>query len=636
MADNIRNSKPELNRIGQWVDETVQLWDAQRKSFERTWYDNNFFDDGHHFRFVSRTTGKVVDLSKIRGMQAPQRAIPKASRQIRGVANLLLQPDYIPIIYPEQVNRGYYDTKESYAAAQEIAADMAKNIGHWLLEEWGQNEIEDQLVQMVLLAAKNSVSYMKIWPDAVDEKINTSVRDAFEVYLNGSLTEIYDSPAIIEAHPMLIAEIKANEMFDPEQTAKLNPDNKYASSEVKDAYMRSRYGNLNDVDRTESLIVKEAFIKEYLNDDNIERIGSEFSHVLEGKKKGDMVMRHAFTAGGIALRDEYVDLDEYPFVDFRFEPGPIYQTSLIERFIPANKSLDTVMSRVERWANTMAVGHWLKRRGEDISFSNIPGGLVLEWEQSPPQQGNVTPLPNTLFNFINLLEQNIEEQGAATSALGQIPQGVKSGVAIESLKATEYANLKIPSKMLKKTVRRIARRYIDIASDHFISPQTITILEKGEPRYIDIIGERGANLRTKELKEELPNGTIVIGKDYNVDIQVESGLGFTSEGRKATIAQIAEFVRALAAEGYLTQPAVRAFMEKYLETFEFGGVREIMDALEEGEGSAPLTEQQIDQMKVAILETLEAAGVVGKEADERAVDAGKVAMAEGLSEMGAV
>ena len=63
-----------------------------------------------------------------------------------------------------------------------------------------------------------------------------------------------------------------------------------------------------------------------------------------------------------------------------------------------------------------------------------------------------------MFNYMELLNSIIEEQGASTTALNQLPQGVKSGKAIELVKATEYANLKIPSDQLKHTISRIAEK----------------------------------------------------------------------------------------------------------------------------------------------------------------------------------
>src|SRR3989304_9236125 len=143
-----------------------------------------------------------------------------------------------------------------------------------------------------------------------------------------------------------------------------------------------------------------------------------------------------------------------------------------------------------------------------------------------------------MFQYIQLLNSIIEEQGASTSALGVLPDGVKSGIAIESVKSTEYANLKIASDQLKSTIKRTSERMIDIASD-FVMPQTVYVLEKGNPSYFDIIGQNGIDVRNK-IGEDVSQ-MIPIKKDYLVDIQVESGLGFTQEGKKQTMQQIITF-----------------------------------------------------------------------------------------------
>lgn|SRR3990167_6054249 len=634
MADNLNYLERFIptRGIGQSIDEMVESAQSARRNFEKRWYDNNFFDDGHHFRYVSRSTGKIVDLTEGQAGSFPIRAIPKASRQIRGVANLLLAPEYTPVIYPEQVTSVNYQDQQEYMEALKLSKDTAKKIGHWLSEEWKKQRIKEKLIYMVLLSAKHGVSYLQVWPDAVEEKIRVQTFDAFDIFLLGNYSSIYDCPFIIKASPKLISNIKANESFDKDQVRQLHPDNKYASSEIKEAYMRSRYGKSGeDSDRGATLILKEAFIKEYINDLNVDFIRSKFNYVLRGKKKGDVVMRHVFSVGGVWLKDEYVDLPDYPFVDFRFEPGPIYQTALMERFIPANKSLDMIMSRIERYANTMVTGTWLKRKGENFEITNIPGGQTLEYETTPPVQANLASVPPFMFSLIQVLEKIIEEQGASTAALNQLPEGVKSGVAIESLKATEYANLKISADQLKNTVRTIGEKMIDIAANHFIQPQTVMYLERGEPSYFDIIGQRGIDAR-KAAKIDIPQAVPIKG-DYVVDIQVESGLGFTAEGRRSTIQQITEFMRALATEGYLTPEAVNVAVEKLLDTFGFGATQEFMEAIRSGTPGDKLNNQQIAQMKIAIAEVLRDLGIAGQAGDQKMVDSTKVGMMETMQDL---
>src|SRR3990167_7270052 len=98
--------------MGAAVDSMMKIAKDARMPFERRWYDNNFFDDGKHFRYLSRTQNKIVDASESQSLYTPLRAIPKASKQIRGVANLLLSYDPVPIVYPERVNKGAYEQEQ--------------------------------------------------------------------------------------------------------------------------------------------------------------------------------------------------------------------------------------------------------------------------------------------------------------------------------------------------------------------------------------------------------------------------------------------------------------------------------------------------------------------------------------------
>jgi hypothetical protein len=594
-------------QIAQKIEEIVANIQGQRKPFERRWYNNNFFDDGYHYRFVSRTTGRVVDLSTTSDTFIPYRAIPKSSRQIRGIANLLVSNEYKPVIYPEKISSAnYQQNPEMYQQAMTQNKLVAKRVSQWVEKKWDDLNIKDLLTQMVIMTAKHGVSFLQIWPDAVKEDIKVQLYDAFEIYLRGELFSIYDSPYIVKAIPQTIAEIQANEEFDEVQIERLNPDNKYASSEIKEAYMMARFGTKRPDDKGATVILKEGFVKEYIGDENKDKIKSDLGDDFKDKKKGDPIIRQVFECAGVWLSDKYINLPEYPFIDFRMEPGPIYQVPLIERFIPANKSLDSVMSRVERHIGTMAVGMWLKRRGEQYTINNLSGGQVVEYEQTPPVQAQVASLPSELFAFINQLNSIIEEQGASTSALGQVPTGVKSGVAIESLKATEYANLKVASNQIKRSVKEITCRMIDLAANYFMSPQTVYGMDNGNPDYFDIIGQKGMEQYQKlaNKKGALVNipDAIPIKHDYKVEIEIESGLGYTEEGKRNTMISILEWMMKLAQMGYVTNEAVGLVIQRFLEIFQFGSTAEFMDALEAG--TPPLTENQIKEVKIAVMEVI--------------------------------
>lgn len=638
--------------MAQVLDELKTTAEAQRRFFERRWYDNNFFDDGKHFRYVSRSTGKIVDLSDKANMNIPTRSIPKASRQIRGIANLLMQPEYVPVVYPEKVSAANYGGGQmdpqtgqtqlppEYEQAKKSASETAKRIGHWIQEEWKDQHLESKMIQMVILAAKHGVSFMQIWPDAVKEELKTQVYDAFDIYLLGSLTSIYDSPFIMKGVPMSVKEIKANELFDAEQTAKITPDNKYSSSEIKEAYMQSRFGQETKSDSAATLVVKEAFIKEYLDDENEEmaRSLSKDTGAMDGKKKGDMIMRHTFVAGGLTLHDEYLPLPEYPFVDFRFEPGPIYQTPLIERFIPANKTLDIVMSRMEKYINTMTVGVYQHRKGENFQITNKAGAQIMEYETTPLQQMDLQNVPSHVFQFISEINSIIEEQGASTSSLNQLPPGVKSGVAIESLKATEFANLKIASMMLKETTGNIAERMIQMAAEYFGSTQTVMRIEDGEPQYFDIIGAKGMKKRQYLARQypgefAAPDEVTVIPKDVRVDVEIETGLGFTMEGKKSTMQQIINYMQILIQQGMISTEAVKEITKRFLEVFQYGNTQEFIEAFDEGLTTSQMSQDQMNQMKIAMAEVIKDTGLTGPKKDEADIQKNKIGAVEALKDL---
>jgi len=317
----------------------------------------------------------------------------------------------------------------------------------------------------------------------------------------------------------------------------------------------------------------------------------------------------------------------------RWEPGPIYQTPFIERLIPSNKSLDSVVSRVERHIGTMVVGAYMMRKGENAQVNNIAGGLKLEYTTTPPIQMPMAPLPPQVFNFIELMQSFINKQGANTSTIAQPPPGVKSGIAIESLKASEFANLKIQTDQMRECVRNIAERMMDIAANYFITPKTVFNMKDGKPDYFDVIGERGMN-KFKELNKKkaatVPNA-IPIKEDMKVDIEIESGLGFTEEGKRATMLQITTFLTSLVEQGYVTKDAVTVVLKKFMDVFKFGSTQEFMEAMEVG---GQPSDQDLMKMKIAILETLSEAQVIGPKASEQRIMENKIGTVAALKDSG--
>lgn len=622
------SSVPTSN-MGDTVYDFRNMAKNRRSAFERRWYDNNFFDDGYHYRFYSRVANKIIDLADRATLYNPMRAIPKASRQVRGIANLLVAPDFVPVIYPEKTdNQDPQSLKE--------AEDRAHKASTWMQKEWDTQDLVEKLAFMAILAAKHGVSWMQIWPDSEEEAIKTQVYDAFDIFVLGEMTEVSDLPFIIKSVPRLISQIKADSNYDEDQVNKITPDNKFASSDIKEAYMQARFNRIGNPDEVATLIENEALIKERLNSENMANIRKQDDgeKILKGRKEGDSVIRQVFTAGNVWLRDRYVDMPDYNFVDFRMEPGPIYGVPLIERFIPQNKSLDLLVSRAERYSHSMVTGIWMKQQGQQFKITNDAGGQIIEYSGSPPVQAQIAPIPAFFFELMNLMGSLIEEQGTSTSTLGKLPTGVKANSAIESLKESEYANLVIPTRRLKNTVKRIAEKMLDIADQHYITPQTVYDMKDGKASYFDVIGGSALEGRKKLKVADGLEQAIPLKKDYKVEIEVQTGMAYTQEGKKAAAKDLAEFLLQLAQAQMINPDVVKQFVQQLFKIYNFGPTEDIMTAMNQPDMTNQLSEQQLLQMKMAVLEAMQDAGEIGPEAQKSRMMENKIGVLEALKESG--
>jgi hypothetical protein len=288
------------------------------------------------------------------------------------------------------------------------------------------------------------------------------------------------------------------------------------------------------------------------------------------------------------------------------------------------------MSRLEKYANTMITGTWMKRKGETFEVTNVAGAQVIEYETTPPIQGQMANVPPFYFEAIGLLNSFIEEQGVTTSALGQVPSGVKAGVAIESLKESEYANLKISSNQVKKCIRRITERMIDVVGKYFITPQEVEFMEGDNPVAFRIIGDRGKEIM-RSIGENT-DGLVTVKKDLKVDIEIENGAAYTYQGKKELISQFMDRMVNAAAQGLISQDALKLVFKKVIEIYKVGSVSEFVEAMDQMPDNT--TELDLVKMKTALAEVIKDLELAGPKASENRIMENKIGVIEGLKDSG--
>jgi predicted transcriptional regulator len=172
---------------------------------------------------------------------------------------------------------------------------------------------------------------------------------------------------------------------------------------------------------------------------------------------------------------------------------------------------------------------------------------------------------------------------------------------------------------------------IDIAANYFVTPQTVSRIEQGEPDYFDIIGETGSKVRQK-IKEPLRDDMVTIRKDNEVEIEVQSGMGFTDEGKKGRMQEIMDYMVQMSQAGLVDPTALKEAMKKMLEIYQFGPTEEMMEALDQP--TPVMDETMMQQMKVAVAEVLKDIGYTPSPTEDERILQTKVGVAEAVKDLG--
>ena len=381
-----------------------------------------------------------------------------------------------------------------------------------------------------------------------DKEINDSyvdVLDAFDLMIM-PCDHIEQSPFVIKTFVKTLEEYKSNKEYA--NTSKISTDSKMAASDMKEARLSEKFGGGNSGEEKVSTAVgKELWMKIH--------------------RDGRTQMRVVTTAGGQTLRDKVIDRSDYPFVLLKGHTGSIYQPSWIEKFISVNKSLDVFVSQIENYTNTMVRGRYFKQKASSISRVTTDDGEFIEYDTIPPQQQEIISLPSYLFAHIGNLEKWIEESGVSTVALGRIPRGIRAAKAIDSLKQSDYANLRVLVANIQTTIQELTDKVVKIAATNYLLPQNVYRTDEEEqPDNFSVLGEAGKDLAINQSAINGEKPPVIISKDIKVRAMVVSGISYTEEGKRETL-------RELYASGVIP-------LRTLLQAYNFSNVGDIIQQLE--------------------------------------------------------
>lgn len=476
------------------VESLAQKLRDSRLNFEKRWLLVDRFLAGNHFEIWRPATNEIGKVVFPRGLNV--RPIHYAIRVAEGIMNTLLASDPQWKVF----SRGMAQIKDEEERKRKIQA--ARVVGRYLESLYDSENIREKLSEIVWNGIKWGFGILEVYFENGKPKVRPV--DNFDILFDPLVKDIQDSTIIIKEVAVDKDFIEKNEAYN-ENRFNLKEEGKISGSSFKEIRAKEKFGS--------KISEKKVLIRECwkLNPDG----GWDVMHVCQGK---------------ILFEDHY-DFKRPPFVSWSFLPEPLLQTSFVERMVPLNRALDITLAQIEAWCRTVAIGRMIKQEsvnverilGEHGEIINVNGPLnSIQWLPHPEIGG-------TIFNFLNELKSLMGETAAATAAMGRVPKGAKVGYKlVESLKSAEISSIQHGVRKLEGTLERLAETILMVL--YYFGTMPIEVNTK----------EGSFEIVSKQIAQNFVNAFPVSDDDFGIDVQIESGLAYTTEAKRALAIELAK------------------------------------------------------------------------------------------------
>lgn len=265
---------------------------------------------------------------------------------------------------------------------------------------------------------------------------------------------------------------------------------------------------------------------------------------------------------GHLLRNEQTEFSKYNIIPIASDDNPneIYGEGYVKNMIPINKIINRLESQCVEYNNLVNRGRIIADKNSGVSVITNETGQIIEKNAGADvrafQPGGLSPDMNSQITRLNSYLYDIS--GVSDAFMGNVPVGIKAGVALESLKAQAANNLQDMKDNLETGLAQLGEGILELIANKTITSKQIQSIDKsGKPVTFKIKGQVGV-----EPKEKLSKDTYVIGNSNHVKVVIGSNLAYTREGR---ITQLDKLL-----DKKVIDP------QTYLQALEFGDVDGIM------------------------------------------------------------
>lgn len=538
-----------------------------RKRYDWEWLTRDLYRRGYQFSSYNTQT-KTVVLSNSGSVRIPINLLWSQMRVIRNqVTSFRPKWEVLPTGKSEQSR-----TNARYSG----------KLLDYYYDRLNLRKMIKETVTQGLLYSVGGPWQVMFDPDADEGRgeVRIWLIDTFDFFVDMNATSMEDAEFCAKAIRKPLDEVKHDPNYTFYRTVEKG-DQRQAESEYKQFLLQAlKYQQQYSNNDNETVILKEFWMKERVNKDNMDELKAELAEneqKNDNLREGEVLMRVVTYLDMVEdpLRVQLLRRSDFPFEVYQADINPVefYGESWAKHVIPMNRVLNALESSIFQYHYKYAKGRFVIDKNSGVRIINNEHGSIVEKNQGAEVRPlDFAQLPGTYINQIENMRRYIEDIGGAHDiSLGRIPTGVKSGVGLAELKQADSTNQNDLVDNLEDFLIRVAKKMLREISEHYNVPRVIKALGKsGDPEHFAIIGAEEGDKRKKKNEVRIGVDTLDlahIGKDNEINVKVGSWLAYTKTAQQEKLQQLFE-------AGVIDQ-------KTFLEHLEFADVQSIVERTRE-------------------------------------------------------
>lgn len=387
-----------------------------------------------------------------------------------------------------------------------LDSDTSRILGEFLSFEYGRMELESKVNKGLLYGLLYGLGVFQYgYDDRADDGEGNSwveVLDPFDTYIDPYCSSVDDARYIVKVMSKPYELIKDNPNYDKKKLEDIQTTSQQSESDYKELILN----NENNVNTDSKNVI----------------LHETWCVTPEG-------IRVITTAGDEILRNELTTFKKLPFEFYQpdINIGSVYGEGWVKNIVPLNKAINYLETSRLEYNILINKGRLLIPKGAGVkSITNQNGEKIYYKMGFKPEFLPTPPMGSDVDKQLSALNTYMQVIGAANEAfIGQTPGGVKSGIAIETLIASNFNQLYDLVKNLSDTLARLGEDILDMGYEY----QQLTKpfrTESGE--YYGVISG------SQEAMDQIENLVKVasIPKNPEVRVRITSGIAHTKEGKR--------------------------------------------------------------------------------------------------------